>query len=75
MGREQNQDGILCKDSGAEVMPDISMCDSETCPLKTKCYRNPASGTRPSEPVQSWFWLLDEEGEDCDQYWPVESRR
>lgn len=55
-------------------MPDISMCDSETCPLKTKCYRNPASGTRPSEFRQAYFFGLEKEGEDCDYYWPFEHR-
>jgi hypothetical protein len=52
-------------------MPDISMCDSETCPLKTNCYRNPASGTKPSEHRQSWFMGLPSEGETCNHYWPV----
>lgn len=58
-------------------MPDITMCDNETCPLKTKCYRNKASGTKPSEYRQAWFIWRDEdkEGEDCDYYWPVEERR
>jgi hypothetical protein len=56
-------------------MPDISMCDSETCLLKTKCYRNPASGTRPTEYRQAWFIGLAKEGEDCNRYWPVEDRR
>lgn len=56
-------------------MPDISMCDSETCPLKAKCYRNPASGTKPSDPVQAWFVGLTEWGEDCKYYWPREDRR
>lgn len=34
---------------------DITMCDSSICPLKSKCYRNPISGTKPSEFRQSWF--------------------
>jgi hypothetical protein len=51
-------------------MPDISMCGSETCPLKTKCYRNPASGTKPSEYRQAWFMGLPSEGETCNHYWP-----
>ena len=55
-------------------MPDISMCDSETCLLKTKCYRNPASGTKPSEHRQSWFLGLSKEGDDCVYYWPKEDR-
>lgn len=51
-------------------MPDITMCGSETCPLKTECYRNPASGTKPSEFMQSWFLgRSKKEGEDCDHYW------
>ena len=55
-------------------MPDISMCDSETCPLKAECYRNPASGTKPSEYRQAWYLGLLKEGEDCDHYWPKEDR-
>ena len=52
-------------------MPDISMCSSTTCPLKSKCYRNPASGTQPSEFRQSWFATMEGWGEDCKYYWPV----
>jgi len=52
-------------------MPDISMCYSLTCPLKHKCYRNPASGTQPSEFMQSYFMITEEWGEDCKYYWPV----
>jgi len=55
-------------------MPDITMCSSETCPLKTTCYRNPASGTKPSEYRQSWFLNKTTEGKDCDSYWPKEDR-
>ena len=51
-------------------MPDISMCGSETCPLKAKCYQNPASGTKASEYMQAWFVGLPEEGENCNYYWP-----
>jgi hypothetical protein len=56
-------------------MPDITMCGSETCPLKANCYRNPASGTKPSEYRQSWFMGLDKEGEECEHYWPREIRK
>jgi hypothetical protein len=55
-------------------MPDITMCGSETCPLKTMCYRNPASGTRPSEYRQAWFLNIDKEGDDCKHYWPKEDQ-
>jgi hypothetical protein len=55
-------------------MPDITMCGRETCPLKTMCYRNHASGTRPSEFQKSWFMGLPSEGETCNHYWPREDR-
>jgi hypothetical protein len=29
-------------------MPDIALCKSERCPVRTNCYRNEASGTEPS---------------------------
>jgi len=54
-------------------MPDISMCMSSTCPLKRSCYRNPDSGTEPSEFRQSWFIGPAAEGLDCQYYWPVRS--
>ena len=52
-------------------MPDISMCDSETCELATTCYRNAKSGTKPSEYRQAYFFGLPYEGEECDKYWPT----
>jgi len=52
-------------------MPDISMCESSTCPLKGSCYRNPDSGTEPSEFRQSWFVGPAAEGLDCKYYWPM----
>lgn len=54
-------------------MPDVTMCDSETCYLRTKCYRNPASGTKPSEFQQSWF-TANKEGDACGFYWAKEER-
>jgi hypothetical protein len=50
------------------------MCDSKTCPLKTNCYRNPASGTKPSEYRQAWFINLTKEGDDCIYYWQKRGR-
>jgi hypothetical protein len=49
------------------------MCDSESCPIKTTCYRNPASGTKPAERLQSWFIGLPSEGKTCNHYWPMEN--
>lgn len=51
-------------------MPDITMCGSETCPLRATCYRNPESGTKPSEYMQSWFYDKETEGDECGAYWP-----
>jgi hypothetical protein len=50
-------------------MPDITMCASETCPVRAQCRRNPISGTKPSEFRQSWFANIPEE--PCDYYWPI----
>lgn len=50
-------------------MPDITMCNSDTCPLRAKCHRNPASGTKPSEYHQAWFYEKETEGDDCREYW------
>lgn len=54
-------------------MPDITMCGSICCPVRKYCYRNPASGTEPSEFRQSWFLDtsdLEVQGEDCRYFWP-----
>jgi hypothetical protein len=50
-------------------MPDITMCQSETCSVRHTCYRNPASGTKPNESRQSWF--LNAEEADCIYFYPV----
>lgn len=54
-------------------MPDISMCPSTTCPMRTSCYRNEASGTRPTPRWQSYFVAreVDELGR-CREYLPIE---
>ena len=51
-------------------MPDITMCHSKTCNVRKECYRNPESGTKPSEHRQSWFLSVGKEDEDCIYYWP-----
>lgn len=51
-------------------MPDITMCASETCKVRETCYRNPASGTKPSEFVQSWFWVEPGDDDQCGHFWP-----
>lgn len=59
-------------------MPDITMCPSETCAVRKLCYRNPESGTKPSDFLQSWFLSVKGDpakgpGEDvtCHHYWLV----
>ena len=55
-------------------MPDISMCDSMTCPLRKTCHRNNASGTKPGL-GQSWLAInpgtCDYETSECYFYWEV----
>jgi len=48
-------------------MPDISMCSSNTCPLKDSCYRFTAT---PSPFRQSYAdFKYDEQTGKCDHYW------
>lgn len=51
-------------------MPDITMCQSETCNVRATCYRNEASGTKPTEYRQSWFMEPPGEDDTCPYYWP-----
>lgn len=53
-------------------MPDISMCANQECPLKAICYRNPASGTKPSE-YQTFFHPVADEFTGCDYFWEKQS--
>lgn len=50
-------------------MPDISMCPSETCTVRTSCYRNKASGTKPDEFRQAYFVEAPGVDENCPHYW------
>ena len=48
-------------------MPDISMCSSEQCPIKNKCYRYMAE---PNEHWQSYSNFYTEI-EPCSHYTPI----
>lgn len=48
-------------------MPDISMCANSECPMKKDCYRNPASGTKPSL-MQSWSAFAPDKDGNCENY-------
>lgn len=52
-------------------MPDITMCGSMNCTVRQTCYRNPHSGTQPSEWRQSWFVQIPGENQYCLHYWPT----
>ena len=51
------------------MMPDISMCLSTTCPMKSRCYRNKESGTVPSEYRQAYLIFPDGWAEPCKYLW------
>lgn len=53
-------------------MPDITMCASERCPRKERCYRSPASGTKAGV-YQSWF-MIEPDVDDCVMFWEVKRR-
>lgn len=54
-------------------MPDISMCNSDDCPLAVDCYRSSRSGTKPSEFSQAYAqfkWQENRAGvPHCDDFW------
>lgn len=58
-------------------MPDISMCPSPDCPIRSDCHRNEASGTQASAWRQAWIaFTWSQPGGlgapvECDGYWPA----
>jgi len=56
-------------------MPDISMCDNQSCPHRTRCYRNPASGTKPNVDRQAWSYFEKagsaDNPENCTGWMPI----
>lgn len=54
------------------IMPDISMCRSNTCPIKDSCYRFTAV---PSTFRQSYAdFKYNEETKNCNYYWRNEDQ-
>ena len=48
-------------------MPDITMCENESCPLAKACDRNEKSGTKPNKYLQSYSrFIYDKEG--CEYF-------
>jgi len=59
------------------IIPDITMCNGETCALSETCYRAPQSGTVPNGRNQSWFmeepyWRDGRGPTVCDYYWKID---
>jgi len=52
-------------------MPDISMCENQTCPLKETCYRFKAI---PNTHQSYADFKPDEKGK-CDYYYPIKNRK
>lgn len=66
-------------------MPDITMCDHCSCPLRVTCKRHEDSGTKPRPIHQSWgsysprFVGTSDHEPDvpaaiCDGYWPTKEK-
>lgn len=49
-------------------MPDITMCNNETCTLKERCYRHTAI---PDDYWQSWAFFEQNEDGTCDNFYPT----
>ena len=51
-------------------MPDISMCDNKTCPLRNTCYRFIAKADPWRQAYGEFKWKSEEEGNvTCEHYW------
>jgi hypothetical protein len=51
-------------------MPDISMCLSQTCPLRATCYRFLAT----PDHYQTYASFKPDEGGNCSHYWPIKTK-
>jgi len=56
-------------------MPDITMCASDTCRLRTECYRNEASGTKPDPYQQSYFISTQINEDKCEYFSPQHTKK
>lgn len=56
-----------------KIMPDISCCKGQDCPLKETCYR---FTVKPDPYWQSYFGETpyNEEKKDCDYYWKIKEK-
>lgn len=49
-------------------MPDITMCDNKTCPLRKLCYRFKAI---PFEYWQAFAHFEPKNDKECDYFWDI----
>ncbi len=52
-------------------MPDITMCEGGTCPLRKTCYRHTAN---PTPMRQAYFLIPPHNLNDCQYYWKDKER-
>ncbi len=50
-------------------MPDIAMCQNQTCPLANQCYRFTAT---PSEMAQAYVTFSPNSDGNCEHFWPTD---
>lgn len=50
-------------------MPDITMCTSSECAVAGRCYRNSASGTKPTDMLQAFSEFEPAKGAECSGFW------
>jgi len=55
-------------------MADITMCTNQTCPLKTKCYRQTANRNSYRQAVSKFEYKETDKGIECNHYWPINKR-
>lgn len=55
------------------IMPDISKCANEDCPLKNTCYRYTS---KPNELWQSYNnYSYNKEANECKDYWETKEKK
>ena len=54
-------------------MPDISMCQSKSCPSREKCYRHEAE----PDMLQTYanFDEIRGDADKCDRFWPLRTTK
>lgn len=54
------------------MCPDITMCNNDTCPLRTRCHRYTAPFSPDIQSYQNFKWSEDNKGKiTCEFYWPL----